>query len=197
MATILSHQVLRFMQSVSSWTATFTLALTNSDTPTISTCSLEGLRLAALAARLLAGPALNLKERVLCITFLAFVVSFDGTQARHPRGLEDYMATLPEMVAPIKPSVCPSLTWIALVLASAKDSIAAPLVNRWLLLDMVFDEGIIVDWDTQVKGLVKRYLWNRPLNERWETCWKVGGERWKERQQKKETETRWHMASQI
>ena len=188
MVSILSHQVLRFMQSVCSWTTTFTLALTNSDTPTVSTCSLEGLRLAALAARLLAGPALSIHERILCITFLAFVVSFDGTQARHPRGLEDYMAVLPDLVEPIKPSVCPSVAWIALVLASAKDSIAAPLVNRWLLLDIVFDKGLHVDWDTQGKVLVKRYLWNRWLIERWETCWRIGRERWKERQEKKETD---------
>ena len=185
LAIPISIAVMRLMQSVSEWSRRFTTAIASSAVSEISACSLEGIRLSALASRLLACSELSAREYLICITFLAYIVSFDGTQARHPGGLEESMETLPNLMASIRPSGRVSLVWMALVLASAKDSIAGPLPNRWVLIDLVLDTGPFSEWQ-EVSIIARRFLWNRWLEERWESCWQKARERKQERQEKEQ-----------
>lgn len=179
LTSLLSIQTLDFMLAVSKWSENFTRAVVESCIADQGKFSLEGIQLAARVSRLLACPQLHGKERLLCTALLAFVVSFDGsqaTQARYPRGLENHMRELGKWTAGITERGCACLVWIALVLASAKDSMAAPLANRWTLLDKVVDEGDFRTWE-EVRLVARTFFWNQWLEARWEGCWRNAHER--------------------
>ena len=196
MAVPVSVPVMRLMQSVTQWSRRFTDAITNTAVSEISACSLEGIRLSALATKIVACAGLSPREYVACITLLAYVASFDGTQARHPGGLEEHMQSLPSLIASVQGSDRPILIWIALVLASAKDSIAGPLPNRWLIMDLLASKGRFPEWE-EARDIARRFLWNRWLEERWESCWQTAGERRRERQEKEQKATELHGTSRV
>jgi hypothetical protein len=175
-ATPLSVQILHFILRTYEWYQNYSRTVPGQRTAGQTKFSLEGLSLGNRAALILDCCELNPKERLLCISMLSYIVSFDGQHARHPTELEDHMLGLKEICQGITPSMCTSTIWTALVFAASKDSISKPLRNRWLLLDRVVDEGKLTHW-AEVEPILRRYFWNDNLLRRWKVCWYTARER--------------------
>ena len=181
LSSLLSTHVLKFLKEISEWTTRYNLAICENHTGDQSVYSLEGMRLANHGAIILGSCNLKPKERLLCIGLLTYIISFDGQQARHPRGLEDHMADLRDAARGLLLSKCWLLTWIAMVIAAAKDSMAVPLTNRWLLIDQLVDEGELKEWQ-DLQQILCRFFWNESLDRRWESCWRIALERKRQRE---------------
>jgi Fungal specific transcription factor domain len=181
LASLLSTQVLKFLEEISEWTTRYNLAICENRTRDQSVYSLAGMRLANHGAVILGSCNLKPKERLLCIGLLTYIVSFDGQQARHQRGLEDHMADLKHTSHGLLLSKCWLLTWIAMIVAAAKDSMAVPLTNRWLLIDLLVDEGEHREW-RDLQQILHKFFWNESLDTRWESCWRIALERKRQRE---------------
>ena len=176
LTNLLSVQILNFILRTYEWYQGYSRAVSEQRTADQTKFSLEGQSLGNRAAIMLDCCELNLKERLLCISMLSYIVSFDGQHARHSTELEDHMLALKEICQGITPSMCTLLVWAAFVFAASKDSISKPLRNRWLLLDRVVDEGKLAHW-AEVKPILRRYFWNDNLLGRWKVCWHTALER--------------------
>jgi hypothetical protein len=176
LATLLSIQILTFMLRTYEWYKNYSRAVSEQRKADQTKFSLEGLSLGNRASLILDCCELNPEERLLCISMLSYIVSFDGQHARHPTELEDHMLGLKEICQGITPSMRTLLIWSAFVFAASKDSISTPLRNRWLLLDRVVDEGKLTDW-AEVEPILTRYFWNDNLLGRWKVCWRIAWER--------------------
>jgi hypothetical protein len=86
------------------------------------------------------------------------------------------MVNLEDICGSLSPSKCPWVIWVSMVIATAKDSIAAPLPNRWLLLYLLLHEGVVTSWK-EVQKILQKFLWNESLDQRWEASWRRGLER--------------------
>jgi len=172
----ISLQVLTFLKRTFEWSKGYTIAMCNHWITEESQYCLDGMRLENWVVVVLGSRNLEQDERLLCIGLLAYIISFDGQHARHTKDLEDHMVNLGDTCGHLSPSKCPWVIWVSMVIAAAKDSIAAPLPNRWLLLDLLLHEGIVTSWK-EVQEILQTFLWNKSLDERWEASWRHGLER--------------------
>ena len=170
---LLTQRLVVLLIEVSDWLKRCTEASAN--IWAVSRLDIDGMRLAAKAARAIGANPRDHASALLCMALISFITSHFEDGSGHSRGLEYLTAHISLTWTGRLGTEC--CIWTALTIAAANETVPFDLVNRWTLSDdLVLSGQIPSTWD-KVLAITQKFFCNARHVERWKKCWEIAQQR--------------------